>query len=288
MPERLSLNQLRPYAVPVVGALLLAAAYWHTFVWFAGYWFGNKDYYHCPAVPAVVAWLLWRRRRTILKVRAQPAYAGLAVLAFGLLVHLLGARTGIRVVSAASLPISAAGLVYALGGAALFRETWIAYPVSFFMVPVPHQILAQVGMPMQNWSAAAAAVMGKGLGLDVIREGIVLLLHGDKFVVAQQCSGINSLLALSLVSIVVVHLLAAPLWRKIVLLLLVPPIVLAANSIRVASVLVVAEFLSPKVALDMFIHGFSDIIVYMAALMLLVLIAGILSGGRAPSLEPES
>jgi exosortase/archaeosortase family protein len=97
----------------------------------------------------------------------------------------------------------------------------------------------------------------------------------------------NSLLALSLISIIVIHLMSAPLWRKLVLLAAVPPIVLVANSIRIASVLLVAQFLSPKIALDMFVHGFSDVIVYLAALMILVLLAGALARGRAPSLEPR-
>lgn len=252
--------------------VLIVVAYWHSFAWFVDRWFAHKDYYHCPLVPVIIAYLLWRKREELAAAKQGVFPAGLLLLAFGILMHLAATRVGVRFVSGLSLPLVAAGFVLSVCGPTVLRLTAIAYPLGLFLVPYPQQMAAMVAMPMQLWSATAAALIGKGMGLPVIHSGINLTMNDFTFVVAQECSGINSLQALLLTAFIAIHLMTMSLGRKAALLLSVLPIVFIANSVRVASVLVTAQFFGPHVATGFFVHGFSDIVVYMVAFMCFVLL----------------
>jgi len=268
----------------VLSGALIVVAYWHTFAWFVDRWFAAKDYYHCPLVPAIIAYLLWRKREELAGATQRLCSPGLLLLAFGLLLHLAAMRVGVRFVSGVSLPIVGAGFVLSVFGPEVLRLTAIAYPLALFLVPYPQHMMAMIAMPMQLWSATAAALIGKGMGLPVIHSGINLTMNDFTFVVAQECSGINSLQALLLTAFIAIHLMAMSLGRKAALLLSVLPIVFIANSVRVASVLVTAQFFGPHVATGFFVHGFSDIVVYMVAFICFILLGSWLAGAvAAPS-----
>lgn len=256
----------------VLSGALIVVAYWHSFAWFVDRWFAVKDYYHCPLVPAIIAYLLWRKREELAAASQRLCPSGLFLLAFGILLHLAAMRVGVRFVSGVSLPIVAAGFVLSVFGPEVLRLTAIAYPLALFLVPYPQHMMAMIAMPMQLWSATAAALIGKGMGLPVIHSGINLTMNDFTFVVAQECSGINSLQALLLTGFIAIHLMTMMVGRKAILLLSVLPIVFVANSIRVASVLVTAQFFGPHVATGFFVHGFSDIVVYLVAFMCFVLL----------------
>jgi len=101
-----------------------------------------------------------------------------------------------------------------------------------------------------------------------VHDGVALSIGGHGFVVAEECSGLNSLMALLFAAAVLVEVMDVAALGRLVLLA-TPAIVLAANTIRLTSVLLFAEFAGPGFAVDSLVHGGSDIILYLAGLGLM-------------------
>jgi exosortase len=125
-----------------------------------------------------------------------------------------------------------------------------------------------VAMPMQIVSTTLTVAGTRLFGIPVIQEGVNVALPSFQFVVAEACSGMNSLVALFLAGGVVAELMRLVTWQKLVIYALTPLIVIAANVIRLLSVVLVGELVGPELALSQFVHGGSDVVVYLAAFLL--------------------
>ena len=89
------------------------------------------------------------------------------------------------------------------------------------------------------------------------------------------CSGLRSITALTMLSILFVYILDYELWKKAVLLLSAIPIAILANIIRVTGTGILANFYGAQVARG-FLHEFSGMIVFFLGLAVLWLESKIL------------
>jgi exosortase len=251
---------------------LLVLLYWEVGAVFAERWLGKSTYYHCLAVPPLLAWLVYIRWDRLRELRAQPSAAGIALLGSGLLLVGLGARLGVNLITGISFPFVAAGLVLLLWGSKALRILAMPLAVSFFLIAPPQHVLGMVTMPMQQVSAFMTQHASRvALGMPVMREGVTLELNDQKFVVAEQCSGMSSFLALSLTVIALIEMFGLPSGRKLIALLSIPVIVICANVVRLCIVLLTAQYLGAEFALGHVIHGGTDALVYIAALILVIM-----------------
>ncbi|MBD3292318.1 MAG: exosortase [Armatimonadia bacterium] len=250
----------------------IAGHYWQA-------WITGDTYHHCLFVLPVVGWLIWRKRERLAQTPLVGSWSGLPLLLIGVLLYVVAMRTGVRVAIGFSFPILILGLAWTALGTRAMKH--LAYPLVllFFLVPVPMHILGHFGMPLQMTSAAGAAKVAHGLGLPVGHDGIALTLHDTTYAVAEECSGLNSMLALFFGGAVLAELIEVAMAARLVLLL-TPGIILVANTIRLTSVLVFAEFAGPEFALDSLIHGGSDVVVYLAAFGLMWLLFDLASERR--------
>lgn len=264
------------------GAALVALIlmYWHVGQVFVGRWFGDAVHYHCLAVPGIAGWLLWRRWDRLKEVEHTPSVAGLGLLIIGLVIYWASARTGVRMLAGLTFPVILAGIVGAVAGMRTLRIAAAPIAILVFAIPFPEHAIGILAMPMQQVSAVLAAIAAPLLGLPVVRHGIVLDLHGFDFVVAQECSGMHSLTALLLTGLVLVELSGLEALRRTAAIVIIAPLVLLANVIRLLVVLVLAEYLGADFALGTVVHGFSDLIVFFAAVLFFVLIIGWLYEGQ--------
>jgi len=245
---------------------LLTAMYWQVGAYFGQRWLTEDTYHHCLFVPAVVGWLIWRRREKLRGLTPRPSWRGLAMLGAGALLYMVAMRIGVRVAIGLSFPIIVIGLVWVALGGRYTRA--IVYPLELlvFLIPVPRHILGHLGMPLQVLSSEGAARAGQALGLAVVHDGINLTLNGHTYVIAEACSGLNSLLALLFAATVLVDIMSVR-WSGRLVLLAIPGIVLVANTVRLTSVLLFAEFAGPAFAMGSLVHGGSDVIIYLVALV---------------------
>lgn len=199
-------------------------------------------------LPPVAAVLLAARWRALAAARSAGHVAGLPVLVGGLLLLLAATRSGVHAPAGASLLPVAAGAAAFLYGLAVARLVLFPAAVLAAGLSLFRGLLGSLGFALQQLTAQAAAGSASLLGVPVRRVGVDLFTGNLHLVVAEACSGMDSLLALLCLGALFAGLAHASLTRRAALIGLVLPIVLAANVLRVTLVLVLSRPLGLAIA----------------------------------------
>jgi exosortase len=247
-----------------VGVLLLLL-FWSTFRWLWWHWRTNEYYSHGPLVPLVAGYLAWRRRPT--GKPTMPSNWGLLGLGVGLGGYLAATALRAPFLSALAFIVVLGGLVgFLLGGETLRR--WL-FPLAYLGFAVPLPVVDAVAIYMQGLTAQAATALVRAMGVPAVSEGGRITLASCSLVVGAPCSGMRSLIALLAVAAVLAYLLRGSLLRRGALFVLAAPLAVAANVIRVVSLLLVANGWGEDAALRYW-HAFASPILFVAALVLLI------------------
>jgi exosortase len=181
--------------------------------------------------------LRWRE----LKAASGPGHpVGLALLGAGLALLVAGGRGRVHALEGASFLPVAVGAVAYLFGVASARLAALPLALTAGALSLYRGLLAPLGFAMQQATAQASAVAAAVAGVPVRRSGVDLFTSSVHLVVAQACSGMDSLLALLCLGILFIGLVRAALFRRLLLIALVLPIILVANVLRVTLVLVLS------------------------------------------------
>ncbi len=177
-------------------------------------WHANSEWEHCMAVVPILAWLLWNKRAQISAWKPQPNAWGVVLFVLGAGVYWFGYKTDIQYGAYVWWQLSVAGAVLWLYGWRCFGNIlfpWIfmlflwplpfldniiAFPLRLMMSSCSHWVLAIGGL--DNIRIGTAIVSAPVFGPD----GMLMVKQGARFAldVADPCSGIRSLFALTMVT----------------------------------------------------------------------------------------
>lgn len=248
----------------VVVTIALIALYLPTFAHAVGVWSQDEEFSFAFLVPPIALGLAWLRRDNIRGSLGAGSNLGLIVLLGGLLMLLASARSGVNVIAGASFVVTALGVIGYLYGLRALRATF--YPVAFlaFGLCLYRGLLVSLGFTLQNLTAVSSARVSTLVGVPVQRNGVDLAVGQFHFVVAQACSGMSSLLALLCLGSVMVGLARSSMSRRVLMILLIVPIVLVANIVRVTLVLTLSQVVGLAVV-NSIIHGAFSAIIFLIA-----------------------
>jgi len=250
----------------------------------------DDAYAHGPVMLAVCAWLAWRDRAVLLGTAGQRSpMVGSVLVALGLLLYVVGRAEELPLFEAASLVPVVAGTLLAMRGWPALRHLAFALVLLAFVVPIPGFILDAMTGPLKTLVSASVAALLHLFGYPVVREGVVLQMGGHQLLVADACSGMNSIYGLIALALVYVRLTGPSPRRRLPLVLLaVVPIAIAANVVRVTLLALIAYHFGDGAA-EGFLHGFAGIVVFAVAVMMLIgwdrIVARNLSPRRRPGPE---
>lgn len=199
---------------------------------------------HGVVIVAMVAWLLWRSRNELMQLaRKESAGLGSALLATGLLVYVFGRANSVHQLQAASQIPVLLGVMHLLLGAAGLRRTWFPIALLVFIVPIPGSLLDALLLPLKQWVSSIVDTGLHWLGFPIARDGVVLMVGPYRLLIADACSGLNSMVALTGIGLLYVHLAGhASRWLNAALLLSILPIAFLANIIRVVALVLVTYY----------------------------------------------
>lgn len=267
-----------PWLGAVLMVLLLIVLY-HQVIWkLVTDWWQISDFSHGFLVPPFAAYLLWLRREALRGVQITPTWTGMAVVAGGLVILVLGVYGAELFLSRVSLLIVLAGLTLTFGGRDVLKELRFVFLVLLLAIPIPALIFNQITLPLQTLSARSASALLPLFGVPVLREGNVIALPTMKLEVAQACSGIRSLLSLLTVSILVGYFLERSVLRRTLLAAASVPIAIVANCLRIVGTGLCIQYLDPEKALGFF-HEFSGWVMFLVSLACLYAVHRTLSLG---------
>jgi len=231
---------------------------------------GDDNYSVCLLVPLIAAYLLWRERMAIGRLPVRACWWGLGLVLLAQAVRLYGLLFLYESLERYSLVLTICGLTLLLAGWRIFwRLKWIL-AFLFLMVPLPGRVHNAISGPLQTQATSGAVFCLEVFGVDVVREGNVILLDDSIGVsVAEACSGLRMLSAFVVVAATFAYLLPRPAWQKFVLVVSSVPVAIACNIFRLCVTAMLYLVVSGAVA-ERFFHDFAGIAMMPAAVFILI------------------
>lgn len=247
----------------------------------------QEEFAHGPVIFGVVLWLVWKHRQVLLRMpvqlsRAAPA-SGIALLALGLALYALGRSQDITLFEVGSLAPVLAGVFLAVRGWPALRALW--FPILFivFMIPLPGLLVDALSGPLKGSVSAVAEELLYAAGYPVARTGVILVIGQYQLLVADACSGLNSMFSLFALGLLYLHLTHRRNWLHIGLVLAsLLPIAFVANLARVL-VLVLVTYRFGDAAGQGFLHSGAGMLLLTVALIMVFL----LDAALARVIEPR-
>ena len=217
----------------------------------------ERFYAHMILVPFVSAYFLFLKRREIGSQADYSFKAGIILSLIGILLFWVEEKNGLGLSQNSHLSLAVlSAFIFWIGGFVLFYGVKAfkiaAFPLLFllFMVPIPGRALETAVYLLTCGSAEAAYGFFKLTGVSVLREGFTFHLPGLTIEVAEQCSGINSSVALFVSSIVAAQLFLRTGWKKVILVLSIFPITILKNGMRIVTLSLLGIYADPRI-----LHG---------------------------------
>jgi len=261
--------------LPVAAGLL--AVYGVTFYGLATTLWRADEYAHGPIILGIVGWLVWRRRSALVASGAPHAMAGLGIIAAGLLVYIVGRSYGIGVFEVGSLIPVLIGVVLAMRGVEALRQFSIPIIFVLFLIPLPEVLVDALTGPLKREVSDVAERLLYAANYPVGRTGVVLIVGRYEMLVADACSGLNSMFSLTALELLYLHVVGRASWLHNALIVASTlPIAFAANVVRVL-ILVLITYHFGDEAGQGFLHSAAGVVLVLAALALLLSLDALLA-----------
>jgi exosortase len=142
---------------------------------------------------------------------------------------------------------------------------------------LPATLVDAITGPLKNHVSAIAEQLLYAAGYPIARSGVVLTIGQYQLLIADACSGLNSMFSISAIGLLYLYLMRYKSWMRNGLVLAgLLPIAFCANVVRVI-LLVLVTYHFGDAAGQGFLHGFSGMALFVIALILILLLDGLLS-----------
>ncbi|KAA3652752.1 MAG: exosortase B [Proteobacteria bacterium] len=260
---------LAPWLIVALG---LAVMYVPSFIdLFRTIW-STDEQAHGPIVLGLSVWLVWRRWPSLASLPANGARPALAwpMLIVAGLFYALGRSQGILIFEVGSLVWMLAGLLLLLRGPAAVRLMWFALFFMLFMIPLPGIVVDTLTAPMKMAVSYVAEQILYAVGYPIARTGVMLQIGQYQLLVADACAGLHTLFTLEALGLLYLNVVRhASVLRNISLAILIVPISFTANVIRVMVLTLITYHFGDEAGQG-FLHGFSGMVLFVSALLLII------------------
>ncbi|MEO7318830.1 MAG: exosortase/archaeosortase family protein [Chthoniobacteraceae bacterium] len=226
----------------------------------------SGEQYHGRFVPLVSIFLIWLRRDRYLAAPKSPSNWGLLWIAFGVISFVIGARCLQPRFALVAIPFLFYGASLFLWGRHVARLA--LFPCVFLIFMIPLASLEQATADLQFVITGAIGVMANLIGITVQVIGTTLTARDGSFnfEIAEGCSGVRSLSAMSMLTAVYVHLTQDRLWKKVFIFGASLLFAIFGNVGRLFTILVFAKYISPEIAGGLY-HDYSGFLFFPIAVL---------------------
>lgn len=237
--------------IPITSALWLM---WRIF----------PDFQHGLIVPLISLFLIYRQRAELNVLPIRGNILGGVLLAFSLAIYWAGRRVDNQYIGFFTIQLFVAAFVLWFFGWAWLRK--LAFPIGFLVFAWPMPFLDNiVAFPLRMAMSEASVAVLNALGVNAIQSGTaivsaaapeMMLAPGDRFAVdvADPCSGIRSLFALTMISALYAHFILRTPGRQLLLFLSSIPLAVLGNLFRILLLTLGIIVLGPKIAIGTLEH----------------------------------
>jgi exosortase len=273
-----------------LSCLLPFALAWNSMGVLSALILGNETFSQIPLIPLVSFYLVYANRKAIFSEVSYGWRLGLGLIIPGIVS--LGAgefslwplrSTNQVVLIVFGFVLIWMGMFAIFFGARAFRIA--SFPLMFllFTVPIPEPALSKVIVFLQKGSADLAEAFFGLARVPYFRQGFIFQLPEVTIRVAEECSGIRSTLALLITTVLASHLFLRSNWKRLLLILVVVPVAIFKNGLRIATLTILAIYVNPGF-LQGNLHHRGGIVFFVIALLPMALLLMLL--GRSENSSP--
>ena len=232
---------------------------------------------HGPLVLATGIWLIVRRWPE-LKTRARPGSlpVALAMLIPAIIVYIFGRAFDFISLEVAAMLLALLATAYSFVGAEVCKTLW--FPIFYlgFMIPLPGWLIDGITQPLKRLVSEVVTNVLQLAGYPVARVGVTIYVAQYQLLVEDACAGLNSLVSLTAIGLFYIYIMHNTSWRySAILMLLLVPIAIAANVVRVMALVLITYYFGDAAAQG-FLHGFAGMVTFTSALLFIFLIDAML------------
>lgn len=245
--------------------------------WMVRRWSGSGgDLSHGWVIPLISAFAVWHMRRELSSAATQSGRWGFVLLLASLALHWVGYRAQLTRISLLSLILLLWSLPYYFYGWAFARH--LLFPCSYLLFCIPMSFLNNITVPLRLIVTGVSTSILNGLGVAAVKSGTAIYSAAAgrfNFDVADACSGLRSLLALTALTAIYAWLTQKSLVKKWLLFLAAIPIAIAGNIGRIVTIAIVAQIFGQDAAIKIY-HDWSGFLIFAVAILLMALLGSVL------------
>lgn len=241
-------------------------------VWSLATQLWNKsDQEHGPILIIMFSWVLYRELPKLQALPDKGKFWGWFLVVPALLAYMLGRSQQIWLLEiGAFIPLLAGCSVLAKGENGL-RPLFFPLLMLLFAIPLPGGLVDLLTTGLKQHVSVMAESVLYSVGYPIARSGVTLTIGAYQLLVADACSGLNSLFSLFAIGLLYLYIQQyTNRSRNLLLLLVIAPIAIFANLVRVM-VLVLLTYYGGEELGQGFLHGLAGILLFVSALLTLFL-----------------
>jgi exosortase len=259
------------YTQAAIVSLLSLALFGNVLVDMASDWWNLPALSQGMLIPPLALYIAWLGRVHIFSAPSKLTWSGTAVTSFACLVFLLGKLASEFFLMRIAFVLLLVGFSFTFWGRERTRRLAFPFLLLATMVPLPTIVYNTLAAPLQLLASDLATRIAQALGTSVFRDGNIIQLAGISLGVAEACSGLNSLSALLVGSLIIGYLFCSGLLSRTLLCIASVPVAIGMNILRVAGTAILADY-NEAFAMG-FYHSFSGWLVFLFGAAFLYLVA---------------
>lgn len=206
-----------------------------------GRWMHETEFSHGVLIPLISLYIIFDRREEILRSVDKGSARGIWLIAFALILLLLGEVSALFVAKQTSFVILLLGLVYAYLGKGAGRLLTAPILILLFAIPVPYFIEAILTARLQLLSSELGVIFIRWMDIPVFLSGNIIDLGRVQLEVAEACSGLRFLYPLMSIGFILAYFYQTHIAKRLIIFLSTIPITILMNSLRIALTAVLVE-----------------------------------------------
>ena len=223
---------------------------------------------HGPIVLVTGLWLIWRNWDEVRARRTTPPLSRVMLFFVPLLILAVAAKiTQIIEIEGYIVYAVVIAVLYGLIGGRAMKL--LIFPLMYlaFIIPPPDTLVAAITNPLKTWLSESAVRLLYHFGYPIGGQGVTIQIGQYQLLVAQACSGLNSIVSLSAITSFYVYLQRGvrPAY-SLFLLTMILPVAVFANFIRILILIMLTYYAGEAVAQG-FLHNFAGLTMFVTALL---------------------
>lgn len=218
-------------------SLAILTIFWRDAADMAGIWWHSSTFTHCLLMVPMIGWLVSQRIDLLRPLTPSFWWPALVWMAGAGLVWLVGEAAGVGLFRQLGLVLMLQGAVGAALGEKLVRGLLFPLGYALLLVPFGEELVPL----LQTFTAHISVILLHLSGISAEMEGVFITTPAGFFEVAEECSGVNFLIAMMAYAVFAAHLCFKSWTRRIVFVLAALAATILANALRAYGTMVAAE-----------------------------------------------